>query len=127
MAKTTPDRPVSNLADANPGETVVTDTGMTEAQLAAEDQQSKAANPDTPQETTGGVEPRESNPQRVRYRGMGQRRRITEGQWRSAGVNDQETVEWNRLNKWSLPVGGEGGLSDSALQLISGEAEFKVE
>lgn len=48
---------------------------------------------------------------------------ITRSEWKRAGVEDQNTVTWNRDNKFQVPV---TDLNEAALKLLENDSELNV-
>lgn len=61
---------------------------------------------------------------RVKYVGGATVRRITKDQWIQAGVENQDTVEWNRRNGKSVDL---ADLNDKAIELLEYEPGFRVD
>jgi hypothetical protein len=59
----------------------------------------------------------------VTYHGKATQRHVTEEQWRQAGVMDQDYVEWNTGNDFSVPV---DQLSEKALEALRKDTNFSV-
>lgn len=56
-----------------------------------------------------------------KYVGTSDVRRITASEWAGVGVKNQETVEWNKFNNWTVPA---SAISDEALPFIEADAEI---
>lgn len=59
----------------------------------------------------------------VEYVGKATTRRITEAQWRSAGVKDQGDVQWSDSNNFRVQV---EELTNKALQVLRNDGSFRV-
>src|SRR5687767_13787916 len=59
----------------------------------------------------------------VRYVGTADVRMITKDEWRGAGVKDQDTVVWNRANRWTVPL---EDISDNARPFIEDDPGLVV-
>jgi len=59
----------------------------------------------------------------VVYVGIATRRILTKADWENIGIKNQETVEWNRTNKFTIPV---ADFSKSALNYLKTDNGFTV-
>lgn len=57
----------------------------------------------------------------LKYIGTSHWRRITADEWASVGVRNQETVEWNQYNNWTVPA---TSISDEAMPFIEADPEI---
>lgn len=60
----------------------------------------------------------------IRYTGTSHVRQITDKEWVGVGVQDQETVTWNRANNFLVPL---KDISDAAWPFIDADSELVVE
>lgn len=64
-----------------------------------------------------------STEQTISYKGTADVRRITKQEWKAAGVEDQDTVEWNADNDFTVP---RSALSDAAWAKIEKDSDLKL-
>ena len=64
-----------------------------------------------------------SNSDGVVYVGVATRRILTKADWENIGIKNQETVEWNRANKFTIPA---SNFSKSAMNYLKTDNGFTV-
>lgn len=69
------------------------------------------------------VEEQDSDAEYVIFRGVSHIRRITEEQWKQAGVEDQPETVWDKGNNFQVPV---SELSEKAIKALRNDGSFSV-
>jgi hypothetical protein len=59
----------------------------------------------------------------VKYIGLSHVRSISRDDWRKAGVNNQESLVWDRANGWTVPL---SRITDEAWPFIDADSELLV-
>lgn len=69
------------------------------------------------------AEPEAASSGTVKYTGSAGVREITKAQWKSAGIENQNAVEWNAGNEYSLP---KSEFSAEALEVLKRDKNLKI-
>jgi len=62
-----------------------------------------------------------AHPKSVRYIGIYGIRQVTRAEWEAAGVVDQDTVQWNARNRWTVQG---NKLNADAIEVLEFENQF---
>jgi hypothetical protein len=84
------------------------------------------AAPDAPENQQSSPDTEQSaaaRPSEVKYTGGAGTRVITKAQWKGAGVEGQETTQWDATNGYTLPA---SDFSDKALEVLKRDPNLKI-